>query len=192
MFGKDVWDWGVGCEGGVGSGDVGICGGGPSPPRASPCVLAPLVRVPLTLERRGTGHRSARPPRAYPACLLRSHAPLSSGTKGAEGAASAPGHPPAVSLRSPASPLRWSEGGLGWSALLDSCLRRNDGWWAREGRGVGAGVMGGACWNNGGRVEMAEGGVLRFCVFGCLKWVAAVRGRSQPIRRCRVLEIWYC
>ena len=29
-------------------------GDGPSPPRASPCGLAPLVRVPLTLERRGT------------------------------------------------------------------------------------------------------------------------------------------
>ena len=27
--------------------------GAPRPPRASPCVLATLVRVPLTLERRG-------------------------------------------------------------------------------------------------------------------------------------------
>ena len=42
------------------------------------------------LSYRGGGGESRRrstapPPRAYPACLLRSHAPLSSGTKGAEG-----------------------------------------------------------------------------------------------------------
>ena len=42
-----------------------------------------------------------------------------------------PGHPPAFSLRSSASPLRWSEGGLGWSALVGCCLGGNDGagWW---------------------------------------------------------------
>ena len=32
----------------------GLWGCPAPPPRASPCVLAPLVRVPLTLERRGT------------------------------------------------------------------------------------------------------------------------------------------
>ena len=38
---------------GVG-GIVGGWGGPAPPPRASPCGLAPLARVPLTLERRGT------------------------------------------------------------------------------------------------------------------------------------------
>ena len=35
-----------------------------------------------------------------------------------------PGHPPAVLLRSPASPLRCAKGDC---AVVDSCLRRNDG-----------------------------------------------------------------
>ena len=65
----------------------------------------------------------APPPRAYPACSLRLHAPLSLERKGQGGWSLPsllmfplthpvrPGHPPAFPLRSSASPLRWSEGG---------------------------------------------------------------------------------
>ena len=65
------------------------------PPRASPCGLAALVRVPLTLTRRGTvwmpaqvveGRRSAphRPRTGHtPRASLRLLAPLSLGAKGA-------------------------------------------------------------------------------------------------------------
>ena len=87
--------WG-GNDGGGDGGD------GPSPPRASPCVLAPLARVPLTLKRRGTvgflaavldsslrGNDVGRPgpprprPGHTPRASLRSLAPLSLGAKGA-------------------------------------------------------------------------------------------------------------
>ena len=62
----------------------------PAPPRAYPCVLASLARVPFRRGRKGTGcssvafTRPARPPRASPARFAR-------------------------------APLRWSEGGCGWT-----------------------------------------------------------------------------
>ena len=57
-----------GCDvGGFGKGllFVWICGGCAAPPRASPCVLASLVRVPLTLKRRGTGVFTLTPVSEY-------------------------------------------------------------------------------------------------------------------------------
>ena len=92
------------------------------------------------------------PPRAYPACLLRSHAPLSSRTKGAGtwwlarvAPAPPPGHPPLVSLRSLAPPYAEAKGAR-WCTPL-SCGRkgrersergmRGDGWGAAWSDGVG-------------------------------------------------------
>ena len=58
----------------------------------------------------------ARPPRAYPACLLRSHAPLSSGTKGAEvWSASAPGIPLRSRSARPRPPYAGAKGD--WDGL---------------------------------------------------------------------------
>ena len=137
----------VGMGGLGGWGDCGDGGDGPAPPpRASPCGLAALARVPLTLKRRGTvwvpacagGGSSAlcpapSPPRAYPASIASlARAPFAGSERGRafplappfwipacagmtrrggnDGGGMAcprrPGHPPAVSLRSPASPLR--------------------------------------------------------------------------------------
>ena len=88
--------------------DCGDLRGCPSPPRAYPCVLAALARVPFRWSERGRW------------------IPAFAGMTG-EGDSGVvlpvrPGHPPAVLLRSPASPLRCAKGDR-----VDSCVRRNDG-----------------------------------------------------------------
>ena len=78
----------------------------------------------------GVVPRAARPPRAYPACLLRSHAPLSSGTKGAEGVGfavlrhSCGGRNPEGLVG-----VRGAKGGNGVSGVYGGWVVRVEWWW---------------------------------------------------------------
>ena len=115
---------------GVGEGWVpamwGSAAAAPLRPGHPPAFSLRSSASPLRWSEGGLGAAPPPPLHTPRACFARTR-PFRRGRKGQRCTASAPGHPPAFSLRSSASPLRWSEGGLGWSALVGCCLGGNDG-----------------------------------------------------------------
>ena len=98
---------GDGVDACAGGGRPALCPA-PSPHRAYPASIASLARAPFAGSERGRAFSLALP-FWIPACAGMTRWGGNDG--GGMACARRPGHTPAVSLRSSASPLRWSEGG---------------------------------------------------------------------------------